>query len=216
MSGSTGSSSPVQAPRAAVVPVPAAAGTAGAPAPGAAGATRPSYDLARVRADFPLLAQTVHGRPLIYLDNAASSQKPRAVLEAIAGCYRDYYANVGRGVHRLAQLATAARERARETVRVFLGAGSAEEIVFVSGTTEAINLVAQSYGRGRRTGLAAGDEVLVTAMEHHSNLVPWQLLCEQSGASLRVVPRAVSSAHCDGNARRNLGPVVPRLISDHG
>jgi len=153
-----------------------------------AGAAAPSYDLERVRADFPLLAQTIHGRPLIYLDNAASSQKPRAVLEAIAGCYRDYYANVGRGVHRLAQLATAARERARETVRVFVGAAAAEEIVFVRGTTEAINLVAQSYGRGRRTGLAAGDEVLVTAMEHHSNLVPWQLLCEERGASLRVVP----------------------------
>jgi cysteine desulfurase / selenocysteine lyase len=154
----------------------------------AAGAAAPSYDLERVRADFPLLAQTVHGRPLIYLDNAASSQKPRAVLEAIAGCYRDYYANVGRGVHRLAQLATAARERAREKVRTFVGAAAADEIVFVSGTTEAINLVAHGYGRGRRTGLAAGDEVLVTAMEHHSNLVPWQLLCEERGASLRVVP----------------------------
>src|SRR4029077_1489167 len=90
----------------------------------AAGAAAPSYDLERVRADFPLLAQTVHGRPLIYLDNASSSQKPRAVLEAIAGCYRDYYANVGRGVHRLAQLATAARERARETVRAFVGAAA--------------------------------------------------------------------------------------------
>jgi len=166
-------------------PRPAAGGAATA---SAAGTAAPSYDLERVRADFPLLAQTIHGRPLIYLDNAASSQKPRAVLEAIAGCYRDYYANVGRGVHRLAQQATTARERARETVRAFVGAASAEEIVFVSGTTEAINLVAHSYGRGRHSGLAAGDEVLVTAMEHHSNLVPWQLLCEDRGASLRVVP----------------------------
>jgi cysteine desulfurase/selenocysteine lyase len=141
-----------------------------------------------VRADFPLLAQTVRGRPLVYLDNAASTQKPRAVLEAIAGCYREYYANVGRGVHSLAQRSTEAYERARETVRAFLGAAATHEIVFVRGTTEAINLVAQSYGRARRTGLAAGDEVVVTAMEHHSNLVPWQLLCEERGALLRVAP----------------------------
>jgi cysteine desulfurase/selenocysteine lyase len=166
----------------------AGASPGGAPAPSSVAAAGPSYDLARVRADFPLLAQTVHGRPLVYLDNASSSQKPRAVLEAIATCYRDYYANVGRGVHRLAQLATAGRERARETVRAFVGGAAAEEIVFVRGTTEAINLVAHSYGRGRRTGLAAGDEVLITAMEHHSNLVPWQLLCEERGAVLRVVP----------------------------
>ncbi len=159
-----------------------------APAAATPAASAPSYDLARVRADFPLLAQSIHGRPLVYLDNASTSQKPRVVLEAIAGCYRDYYANIGRGVHRLAQMATAGRERARETVRAFLGAATAEEIVFVRGTTEAINLVAQSYGRGKRTGLAAGDEVLVTAMEHHSNLVPWQLLCEERGAALRVVP----------------------------
>ncbi|HYL05952.1 MAG TPA: cysteine desulfurase [Thermoanaerobaculia bacterium] len=178
----SGSSSQVQSPAAAGVEAPAAAASAPAAAAG------PSYVLARVRADFPLLAQTVHGRPLVYLDNASTSQKPRAVLEAIVGCYRDYYANVGRGVHRLAQLSTGGRERARETVRAFLGAAAAEEIVFVHGTTEAINLVAQSYGRSRRTGLGAGDEVLVTAMEHHSNLVPWQLLCEERGAALRVVP----------------------------
>jgi cysteine desulfurase/selenocysteine lyase len=148
----------------------------------------PGYDLARVRADFPLLAQAVRGRPLVYLDNASSTQKPRAVMEAIAGCYREYYANVGRGVHVLAQRSTDARERARETVRAFLGAAAPHEIVFVRGTTEAVNLVAQSYGRARRTGLAAGDEVVVTAMEHHSNLVPWQMLCEERGAMLRVAP----------------------------
>jgi cysteine desulfurase/selenocysteine lyase len=175
MSGTT--SAPAQAP---------AARAAGAAAPAREGS--PGYDLARVRADYPALAQAVHGRPLVYLDNAASTQKPRAVLEAIAGCYRDSYANVGRSVHWLAQRATDARERARETVRGFLGAASTEEIVFVRGTTEAINLVAQSYGRGRRTGLATGDEVVVTAMEHHSNLVPWQMLCEERGAVLRVVP----------------------------
>jgi cysteine desulfurase/selenocysteine lyase len=157
-----------------------------APSPFATGA--PGYDLARVRADFPILAQTIHGRPLAYLDNAASTQKPRAVLDAIAACWRESYANVGRGIHTLAQRATEARERARATVASFLGAASADEIVFVRGTTEAINLVAWSYGRGRRTGLKPGDEVVVTAMEHHSNLVPWQMLCEERGAVLRVAP----------------------------
>lgn len=167
----------------------ATATAATAAAAGAADrASGPGYDLARVRADFPLLGQTIHGRPLVYLDNASSTQKPRAVLEAIAGCYREYYANVGRGVHLLAQLSTAGRERARETVQGFLGAAAADEIVFVRSATEAINLVAYSYGRAPRTGLSAGDEMLVTAMEHHSNLVPWQLLCEERGAALRVVP----------------------------
>jgi cysteine desulfurase / selenocysteine lyase len=186
-------------------PAPAATATAAAPAApagaeapsgsalkarpsGSPGPAAPSYDLARVRADFPMLAQTVHGRPLVYVDNASSTQKPRAVLEAIGGCYRESYANVGRSVHTLAQRATDGRERARETVRAFLGAAAAEEIVFLRGTTEAINLVAQSYGRARRTGLEAGDEVIVTAMEHHSNLVPWQMLCEERGATLRVAP----------------------------
>ena len=153
-----------------------------------AAAAEPGYNLERVRADFPILAQSMNGRPLVYLDNAASTQKPRVVLEAIAACYREYYANAGRGVHQLAQRTTTARERARETVRAFLGAAAAEEIVFVRGTTEAINLVAWSYGRGQRTSLKAGDEVVVTAMEHHSNLVPWQMLCEERGATLRVVP----------------------------
>jgi cysteine desulfurase/selenocysteine lyase len=175
----------------AVAAEPPAAGRAaatGGAAGGAAGPAAPAYNLRRVRADFPILAQSMNGRPLVYLDNAASTQKPRAVLEAIAACYREYYANAGRGVHQLAQRTTAARERARDTVRRFLGAASADEIVFVRGTTEAINLVAQTYGRGKSTGLAAGDEVLVTAMEHHSNLVPWQMLCEERGAVLRVVP----------------------------
>jgi cysteine desulfurase/selenocysteine lyase len=143
----------------------------------------PAYDLAQVRADFPILAAEVHGRPLIYLDNAASTQKPRAVLEAIAGCYGSYYANVERGVHTLSQRSTEARERARETVRRFLNAPSAYEVVFTRGTTEAINLVAASWGR-RNVG--SGDEVLITGLEHHSNLVPWVMLCEERGARLRV------------------------------
>ena len=145
----------------------------------------PAYDLARVREDFPILARQVHGRPLVYLDNAASTQKPRAVLDAIAGCYQGYYANVERGVHTLSQLSTQARENAREAVRRFLGAPRAEEIVFVRGTTEAINLVAASWGR---KNVGPGDEVLITGLEHHSNLVPWQSLCLERGAVLRVAP----------------------------
>jgi cysteine desulfurase/selenocysteine lyase len=144
-----------------------------------------AYDLARVRADFPILAREVRGHPLVYLDNAASTQKPRIVGETIADCYNGWYANVERGVHTLSQLATAAREGARETVRRFLNAPSAEEIVFTRGTTEAINLVAAAWGE-RNVG--AGDEILITGLEHHSNLVPWQRLCEERGATLKVAP----------------------------
>jgi cysteine desulfurase/selenocysteine lyase len=145
----------------------------------------PTYDLARVRGDFPILAREVHGRPLAYLDNAASTQKPRAVAAAIVDCYEGWYANVERGVHTLSQLATGRREQARETVRRFLNAPSAEEVVFTRGTTESINLVAEAWGR---SNVGPGDEVLVTGLEHHSNLVPWQRLCEERGALLRVAP----------------------------
>ena len=145
----------------------------------------PAYDLARVRADFPILAREIHGHPLVYLDNAASTQKPRVVAETIADCYAGWYANVERGVHTLSQLATARRERARETVARFLNAPSAEEVVLTRGTTEGINLVAEAWGR-RHVG--PGDEVLITGLEHHSNLVPWQRLCEERGAALRVAP----------------------------
>jgi cysteine desulfurase / selenocysteine lyase len=145
----------------------------------------PAYDLERVRADFPILAREIHGHPLVYLDNAASTQKPRAVAAAIADCYGGWYANVERGVHTLSQLATAHRERARETVARFLNAPSAEEVVFTRGTTEGINLVAEAWGR-RNVG--PGDEVLITGLEHHSNLVPWQRLCEERGALLRMAP----------------------------
>jgi cysteine desulfurase/selenocysteine lyase len=145
----------------------------------------PAYDLARVRDDFPILARQIHGRPLVYLDNAASTQKPRAVAAAIADCYSGWYANVERGVHTLSQLATQHREGARETVRRFLNAASAEEIVFVRGTTEAINLVAGAWGPAH---VGRGDEVLITGLEHHSNLVPWQRLCDERGATLRVAP----------------------------
>jgi cysteine desulfurase/selenocysteine lyase len=144
-----------------------------------------AFDVERVRADFPILAQEVNGRPLAYLDNAASSQRPRVVIDAIARYYAHDHANVHRGVHTLSQRATEAYEHARREVQRFVNAASASELIFVRGTTEAINLVAQSYGRPR---LGAGDEVLITWMEHHSNIVPWQLLCEQTGATLRVAP----------------------------
>jgi cysteine desulfurase/selenocysteine lyase len=145
----------------------------------------PAYDLARVRSDFPILGTEVNGRPLVYLDNAASTQKPLAVTEAIDRCYAEYYANVERGVHTLSQRSTAAREQARETVRRFLNARNAEEIVFLRGTTEAINLVAWSWGR---KNVGPGDEVLITGLEHHSNIVPWVMLCEERGAHLKVAP----------------------------
>jgi cysteine desulfurase / selenocysteine lyase len=145
----------------------------------------PGYDVSRVREDFPILARRIHGHPLVYLDNAASTHKPRAVLDAIASCYNESYSNVSRGVHTLSQLATEAHEQARRTVQRFLGASRPEEVVFVRGTTEAINLVAGSWGR-RNVG--PGDEVLITALEHHSNLLPWQALCEERGAHLRVAP----------------------------
>jgi cysteine desulfurase/selenocysteine lyase len=144
-----------------------------------------AFDPGRVRQEFPALEQQVHGRPLVYLDSAASAQKPRAVLDEMARFYSRDYANVHRGVYELSQRATAAFEAAREKVRRFLGAAEAREIVFVRGTTEAINLVASSFGRKQ---VGEGDEVLVTHMEHHSNIVPWQLLCQEKGARLRVVP----------------------------
>jgi cysteine desulfurase / selenocysteine lyase len=144
------------------------------------------FDVARIRSDFPILAQpTRSGHPLVYLDNAATTQKPRQVIEAVARFYSSGNANIHRGLYELSERATAAFEDARERVARFLGAGSASEIVFTRSTTEAINLVAQSWGRNT---LAPGDEVLVTAMEHHSNLVPWQLVCQQTGARLRAVP----------------------------
>jgi cysteine desulfurase/selenocysteine lyase len=143
------------------------------------------FSVRRVRQDFPALKQRVYGKPLVYLDNAATSQKPQAVIDAISRFYSEDYANIHRGVHALSERATQAYEGARETVRQFLNAPAEEEIVFVRGTTEAINLVAQSYARPR---LQAGDEILISGMEHHSNIVPWQIVCAERGARLRVVP----------------------------
>nr|PZN05471.1 MAG: cysteine desulfurase CsdA [Pseudomonadota bacterium] len=135
--------------------------------------------------DFPILERPVRGKRLVYLDNGATTQKPEAVIEAERRFYRESNANIHRGVHWLSQHATDLYEQGRETVRRFLNAARAEEIVFTRGTTEAINLVAQSWGRAN---LKAGDEIVLTAMEHHSNIVPWQLLCAETGAELRVVP----------------------------
>ena len=142
-------------------------------------------DVAAVRGDFPALDQRVHGRPLVYLDNAATTQKPRRVIDALRHYYEADNANVHRGVHALSERATAAYEGARETVRGFINAGSTAEIVFTRNATESINLVARAWGDAN---VSRGDEVLITAMEHHSNIVPWQMLCERAGATLRVVP----------------------------
>ena len=160
------------------------------PAAPEARATRPAQrptglDLARIRADFPILGQRINGRPLVYLDNAATSQKPRHVIDAVRRYYEETNANVHRAVHTLSERATAAYEGARTKVQRFLNAAEPREIIFVRGTTEAINLVARSLGQAR---LRPGDEVLISAMEHHSNIVPWQLACEERGARLRVIP----------------------------
>jgi cysteine desulfurase / selenocysteine lyase len=144
-----------------------------------------ALDVERIRKDFPILHQEVHGRPLVYLDSAATSQKPQVVLDALADYYARDNANVHRGVHQLSERATDAYEGARARIQRFLNAAHPREIVFVRGTTEGINLVAQTYGR-RMVG--PGDEVIITALEHHSNIVPWQMLCEETGATLRVVP----------------------------
>ncbi len=144
-----------------------------------------ALDVEAVRRDFPILHQTVHDKPLVYLDNAATTQKPRAVIDAITHFYSTDNSNVHRGLHELSQRATDRYEGARETMQRFLNAASPRECVFVRGTTEAINLVVNTLGRGV---VGAGDEVVITAMEHHSNIVPWQMLCEEKGSRLRVVP----------------------------
>ncbi len=146
-------------------------------------------DVERIRADFPILARKIGGKPLVYLDNAATAQKPRAVIDAIQRYYREQNANIHRAVYRLSEEATQAYESVRARVAGFLNAAQAREIVFVRGTTEAINLVAHSFVRPR---LGPGDEVLITVMEHHSNIVPWQMVCEERGASLRVAPMSRS------------------------
>lgn len=171
--------------------------------------TAAGLDVERLRADFPVLQQQVFDRPLAYLDNAATAQKPLAVIETLDEYYRQYNSNIHRGVHTLSERATAAYEGARGRVRDFINAASDREIVFTRGTTESINLVAQSYAR---TNLKAGDEILITEMEHHSNIVPWQLLCEQTGTVLRVAPIDDKGEVILEEFERLLGPKT-RLVS---
>ncbi|MDN5871800.1 MAG: cysteine desulfurase [Nitrococcus sp.] len=188
-------------------------------------------DVERIRADFPILARPMSGKALVFLDNAASAQKPEAVMRAVDECYREYYANIHRGVYQLSQRSTQAYEAVRGKVRALLNGADEREVVFVRGTTEAINLVAQSYVRPR---LGSGDEILITGMEHHSNIVPWQLLCEETGAKLAVSPitdtgeadledfrarltertRFVSLAHVS-NALGTINPVQEMVAAAH-
>jgi len=171
-----------------------------------------SLDVESVRADFPILQQEVHGKPLVYLDSAATSQKPRGVIDAIARYYLDDNANVHRGVHLLSERATRAYEAAREKVQRFVNAAHAQEIVFVRGTTEAINLIAQTYGRTR---VRAGDEIVITVMEHHSNIVPWQMLCEEKGATLRVAPMDDDGQLLLDELERLIGPRTKLVALGH-
>ncbi|MBF7052079.1 cysteine desulfurase [Halomonas sp. KAO] len=168
-----------------------------------------TLDVAAIRADFPILTRQVHGRPLVYLDNAATSQTPRQVIDAFTAYYGGYNANIHRGLHTLADEATAAFEGTRETVRGFLNAADSREIIFTRGTTEAINLVANSWGR---VNLQAGDEVLISRLEHHSNIVPWQLLAADIGFTIKVIP---VDAHgtLDLEAYRELFSERTRLVA---
>jgi cysteine desulfurase/selenocysteine lyase len=143
------------------------------------------FDVENIRKDFPILSQTIYGKPLVYLDNAATSQKPQAVIDTLVAYYSTYNANIHRGVHFLSQKASAAYDAVRGKVQQFIHAKSEREIIFLRGTTEAINLVASAYGR---KNIHAGDEIIVSAMEHHSNIVPWQMLCEEKNAVLKVIP----------------------------
>src|SRR3954471_24371314 len=144
-----------------------------------------TLDIARIKADFPILRRQVRGKPLVYLDNAATTQKPQAVLDSLAHYYTDINANVHRGVHELSGLATDAYEAAREKIRAYFNVATVQEVIFTRNATESINLVAYSFVRPM---LEPGDEVLITAMEHHSNIVPWQIICEERGARLVVAP----------------------------
>jgi cysteine desulfurase/selenocysteine lyase len=158
----------------------------GQPNPAAKDAT---FDIEKVREDFPILEQEVYGKPLVYLDNAATTQKPKAVIDALSGYYTNDNSNIHRGVHALSMRATDQYEAAREKVRSFVGASETSEIIFVRGATEGINLVAATFGAAK---VGEGDEVVITNMEHHSNIVPWQILCEEKGARLCVVPMTES------------------------
>jgi cysteine desulfurase/selenocysteine lyase len=170
------------------------------------------FDVERIRADFPILGERVNGKPLVYLDNAATTQKPQVVIDAETAYYEHDNANVHRGVHALSQRATDAYEAARASVARFIGASSPNEIIFTRGTTDGINLVAQSFARPR---LREGDEILISAMEHHSNIVPWQLVCEATGAKLAVVPIDDSGTLDFEAYQRMLGPRTKLVAMTH-
>jgi cysteine desulfurase/selenocysteine lyase len=174
--------------------------------------SRTQLDVAAIRRDFPILSQTVNGKPLVYLDNAASSQRPRAVIDAISHYYEFDHANVHRGVHALSQRATDAYEGAREVVRRFIRARDTKEIIFTRGTTESVNLVAQSL---LRPTLQPGDEILISALEHHANIVPWQLVCEQTGATLKVIPIDQRGVVNFAAFERLIGPQTKLLALAH-
>jgi cysteine desulfurase / selenocysteine lyase len=168
-----------------------------------------SLDINVIRQEFPILNREVKGRPLIYLDNAATTQKPQQVLNALMHYYTSYNANIHRGIHTLAEEATAAFEQTRDTVKSFIGAGSREEIIFTRGTTEGINLVAYSWGR---KNIQVNDEIIISNMEHHSNIVPWQLLCEEKGAVLKVIPINEKGELILDEYKKMLGPKT-KLVS---
>ena len=170
---------------------------------------QPTLDVNAIRRDFPILQRYVHGKPLVYLDNAATTQKPQAVIDRLVRYYSEENANIHRGVHALSVQATDGYDAARERVRQFLNAADAREIVFVRGATEAINLVAQTFGR---THVSPGDEIVISEMEHHSNIVPWQMLCETTGARLRVIPITDAGELRLDEYERLLGPHT-RLVS---
>ena len=170
------------------------------------------YDVAKVRADFPILAREVHGKKLVYLDSAASAQKPKQVIDAITRAYSHEYANVHRGAYYLSETATAAYEAAREKVRKFINAASLKEVVFTKGATEAINLVAATWGR---TFIKAGDEVVITAVEHHSNIVPWQLLRDATGCVLRIAPVALDGSIDISEFAKVIGPKTKLVAVAH-
>ncbi len=168
-----------------------------------------TFNVERVRADFPILDQEINGRPLVYFDNAATTQKPIPVIEAIIQYYRGYNANIHRGIHTLAERATADFEASRKAIADFLGAASTEEIIFTSGTTMGVNLVAQTYGRAF---IKAGDEIIISGLEHHSNIVPWQMLCEEKGITLKVIP-VLDNGELDLEGYENLLSEKTKLVS---
>ena len=173
---------------------------------------KPEFDVGRVRKDFPVLSRSVRGKPLVYFDNAATAQKPRQVIETIDTYYREYNSNIHRGVHTLSGEATSAFEATRSKCQSFVNAKSEKEIIFTKGTTEAINLVVNTYGR---SNIQADDEIIISWLEHHSNIVPWQIFCEQSGARLKVIPINDDGEIIMDEYKKMLGPRTKMVSVNH-